>query len=153
MPLFGYAPTPTPTPSRSPEPSPSPTLVPESGEEPSGPPAPVVVAVSPHQDDEILSMGAAILDAVSAGSTVIVLLVSRGERSSVRTRQLPRHLGFVPSPHHFSALRDREFDCAVQVMGATPVIPPYEERLADGAATPELVARMIRAHVPRAPPP
>lgn len=92
-------------------------------------------------------MGPAILEAVAAGKTVAVLLVSRGETSSVRTRQLPKHLGFVPSPHHFSALRDREFDGAVRAMGATPVIAPYEERLADGTATPEAVTALIRAHV------
>lgn len=115
---------------------------------------PDLVAISPHQDDEVLSMGAAILEAVAAGQTVAVLLVSRGEasivrtRSSrVRTRQLPRRLGFVPSPHHFAALRDREFDGAVRAMGATPIVPPYEDRFADRAATPEAVAGLIRAHV------
>lgn len=108
---------------------------------------PDVVAISPHQDDEVLSMGPAILSAVAAGSTVAVLLVSRGESSSVRTRQLPKHLGFVPSPHHFSALRDREFDGAVRAMGATAIIAPYEDRLADGTATPEAVAELVRTHV------
>jgi LmbE family N-acetylglucosaminyl deacetylase len=112
------------------------------------------VAVSPHQDDEVLSMGAAILEAVAEGQVVAVLLVSRGEASIVRTRasrlrtrQLPRQLGFVPSPHHFSALRDREFDGAVRAMGATPIIPPYEDRLPDGRATPEEVAGLFRAYV------
>lgn len=90
-------------------------------------------------------MGPAILEAVAAGRSVAVLLVSRGEASTVRTRQLPRHLGFVPSPHHFSAMRDREFDGAVRAMGATPVIAPYEDRLGDGAATPEGVTRLVRA--------
>lgn len=114
---------------------------------PSVPVAPDVVAVAPHQDDEVLSMGPAILEAVSAGRVVTVLLISRGEASIVRSRDLPRKLGFVPSPHHFSALRDREFDGAVRAMGATPVIPPYEERLADSSATPEAVAELVRAHV------
>ncbi|MCK0112785.1 PIG-L family deacetylase [Ornithinimicrobium sp. F0845] len=117
---------------------------------------PDLVAVSPHQDDEVLSMGAAILEAVAAGQVVAVLLVSRGEASIVRTRgslgrlrrrQLPAHLGFVPSPHHFSALRDREFDGAVRAMGATPIIPPYEDRLPDGLATPDAVTALFRAHV------
>lgn len=112
-----------------------------------GPGVPDLVVISPHQDDEVLSMGPAILEAVAAGETVSVLLVSRGEGSSVRTRQLPKHLGFVPSPHHFSALRDREFDGAVRAMGATPVIAPYEDRLPDGAATPDSVAELIRTHV------
>lgn len=109
--------------------------------------APVLVAISPHQDDEVLTMGSAILDAVAAGSTVAVLLISRGESSIVRTRRLPESLGFVPSPHHFSAMRDREFDGAVRAMGATPIIAPYEDRLVDGAATSEAVAELIRAHV------
>lgn len=115
---------------------------------------PDLVAVSPHQDDEVLSMGAAILEAVAGGKVVAVLLVSRGEASIVRTRQswlrtrqLPRQLGFVPSPHHFSALRDREFDGAVRAMGATPIIPPYEDRLPDGRATPDAVAGLFRAQV------
>lgn len=92
-------------------------------------------------------MGPAILEAVSAGKVVAVLLISRGEASIVRTRDLPRKLGFVPSPHHFSAQRDREFDGAVRAMGATPIIAPYEERLGDSSATPEGVAELIRAHV------
>ncbi|WP_228266503.1 PIG-L deacetylase family protein [Ornithinimicrobium ciconiae] len=111
--------------------------------------SPDLVAIAPHQDDEVLSMGPAILEAVSAGMVVTVLLISRGEASIVRSRDLPRKLGFVPSPHHFSALRDREFDGAVRAMGATPVIPPYEERLADSSATPEAVAALIRGHVAR----
>lgn len=126
-----------------------------SGTPPVQPPVvPDLVAVSPHQDDEVLSMGAAILEAVAAGQVVAVLLVSRGEgsivrtrRSRVRMRQLPRQLGFVPSPHHFSALRDREFDGAVRAMGATPIIPAYEDRLPDGRATPDAVAELFRAHV------
>lgn len=105
-------------------------------------------------------MGAAILEAVAAGKTVAVLLVSRGEASIVRTRrsrwrlrrQLPRQLGFVPSPHHFSALRDREFDGAVRAMGATPIIPSYEDRLPDGRARPDQVAALFRAHVARGTP-
>lgn len=99
-------------------------------------------------------MGAAILEAVAAGKVVAVLLVSRGEGSIVRTRQsrlrrrqLPRRLGFVPSPEHFSALRDCEFDGAVRTMGATPIIPLYEDRLPDGLATPDAVEGLFRAHV------
>lgn len=65
----------------------------------------------------------------------------------MRTRQIPKHVGFVPSPHHFSALRDREFEGAVRAMGATPVIAPYEDRLGDGAATPRAVERLVRASV------
>lgn len=105
-----------------------------------------VLVVSPHQDDELLSMGSAIIEAVAAGREVSVLLVSRGEASSVRTRNLPVQLGFVPSPHHFSAMRDREFDGAVRAMGATPVIPPYEQRLPDGAASADEVKALVRAH-------
>lgn len=115
--------------------------------QPRDPDAPDLIVISPHQDDEVLSMGPAILEGVAAGKMVAVLLISRGDGSTVRTRLLPEHLGFVPSPHHFSALRDREFDGAVRAMGATPIIPPYEDRLADGAATPEAVAELIRTHV------
>lgn len=114
---------------------------------PLAPVIPDLVAVSPHQDDEVLSMGPAILEAVAAGKVVAVLLISRGEASIVRSRDLPRKLGFAPSPHHFSAMRDREFEGAVRAMGATPIIPPYEERLADSSATPERVSQLIRAHV------
>jgi LmbE family N-acetylglucosaminyl deacetylase len=109
--------------------------------------APDLLAVSPHQDDEVLTLGAGILEAVAAGKDVAVLLVSRGDASIVRTKRLPKQLGFVPSPHHFSAMRDREFDGAVRAMGATPIIAPYEERLPDGGATPEAVAALVRAHI------
>ncbi|WP_169448586.1 PIG-L deacetylase family protein [Ornithinimicrobium pekingense] len=107
-----------------------------------------LVAVAPHQDDEVLTLGPAILAAVAAGRSVTVLLVSRGEGSSVRTRQLPKQLGFVPSLHHFSAMRDREFDGAVRAMGATPLVLPYELRLPDGGATTEAVVDLVGTHVP-----
>lgn len=137
--------SPEPAPERTAEPAPERTAEPE----PVDHEGPDIVAISPHQDDETLTLGPAILDAVAAGKSVAVLLVSRGDASRVRVRQLPKHLGFTPSPHHFSAMRDREFDGAVTGLGATPIIAPYEQRLPDGGATVEAVTELIRAQVAR----
>jgi LmbE family N-acetylglucosaminyl deacetylase len=69
---------------------------------------------TPHQDDEVLSMGAAIKEHVQAGREVIVVLCTDGAASAVGSR--------YPSVEEFVAERDREFTTAVHRMGATPVI-------------------------------
>jgi LmbE family N-acetylglucosaminyl deacetylase len=75
---------------------------------------------SPHQDDEVLSMGASLKEHVQAGREVIVVLCTDGSGSTVGPR--------YPSIAEFVKERDREFTTAVHRMGATPVIPANRGR-------------------------
>lgn len=68
----------------------------------SGLPTAPAVFVSPHQDDELLSMGAAIMEHVALGRDVRVLLIGRGNKSAVRTSQaLFELIGYVPTEAEF----------------------------------------------------
>lgn len=79
----------------------------------------------PHQDDEVLSMGAAIKQHARAGRRCIVVLMTDGSNSGVKGR--------YPSEEEFVAERDREFNRAVKQMGAEPVI--RADRAEDGFLT------------------
>src|ERR1035437_1374650 len=99
----------------------------------SAPPARSLVAPSPnyayfftpHQDDETLSMGAAIKEHVAAGRKVYVVLLTDGGASAVCSTY-PTRAACVTE-------RDREFLAAVYSLGATPIIP--SDRMADGTLT------------------
>lgn len=111
--------------------------------------APVSVYVTPHQDDEVTSFGAAMLEEVAAGVQVIVLIVTRGESSGARTNPtLISRLGYTPTVEEFSAARDREFVEAVTRFGATPVVPPYTIRQSDGSASGPAIAALIKGLFP-----
>jgi LmbE family N-acetylglucosaminyl deacetylase len=79
-----------------------------------------------HADDETLSTGVAIANHVQAGNNVIVVLATDGINSSVRGAT-----GLTRT--QFSAARDREFEAAVRVLGATPYFSPF--RAEDGKLT------------------
>lgn len=83
------------------------------------------VFFTPHQDDETLFMGAAIVQHIRAGRKVYVVLLTDGGASAVSA--------LYPSRAVFVAERDREFTAAVRRMGAIPVIPP--DRAMDGQLT------------------
>lgn len=107
-----------------------------------------VLYLSPHQDDELLSMGAAIKDEVAQGREVQVVIVGRGNKSVVRTRDMPRLLGRTPSEWEFGRVRDAEFRWSVENLGATPVMPSYVDRLDERAFTARAVAAYVREFVP-----
>lgn len=110
-------------------------------------PAPAVF-VAAHQDDELLSMGAAILQHVAAGREVLVLVIGRGNKSVVRTRDMPGLLGYIPSEEEFGAVRDWEFEHAVVGLGAAPIVPAYSVRLDERAFSADDVAEVIAAYAP-----
>lgn len=90
----------------------------------------------PHQDDEILTTGAAILEDRKNGHDVKVAIMSRGEGSGTRTGpSLTGDLGYTPTEEEFSAARDREFVETVLRLGGTPIVPPWDDRFADGSGT------------------
>lgn len=114
------------------------------------PPVPAVF-VSPHQDDELLSMGAAIMEHVALGRNVKILLIGRGNKSAVRTSQALYnliHRDPPPSEREFGGVRDREFQWSVSNLGATRILPPWEDRLDEKAFTAAAVASIIRNYCP-----
>lgn len=81
---------------------------------------------SPHQDDEVLSFGAAITEHVRAGRQVIVVLMSDGGSSAACIPYWGSRAACV-------AGRDQEFINGVTALGGTPVISPTRE--VDGNVT------------------
>ncbi len=106
------------------------------------------VFVAAHQDDEVLTMGAAIRAHVAAGREVLVIVVGRGNKSVVRTRDLPRLLGYTPSETEFGASRDREFERSVIALGAYPIVPPWAVRLDEKAFAASAAVALLSDWVP-----
>ena len=109
------------------------------------------VFFSPHQDDEILSMGSALVEHVNAGRDTHVVLMGRGDGTVVRTRDMPPLLGYTPTPFHMGSVRDREFRCTVDRLGARAHVGPYEERLPEKGFTVQDCMDLVRAWVARFP--
>lgn len=98
-----------------------------------------VFFLSPHQDDESLTMGAAIREHVIAGRTVYVILLTDGGASGVCKTMF----GTTEQDRaDCVAERDREFWGAVSKMGAIPIIP--SDRMADGTLTAAYTTEIIR---------
>lgn len=95
------------------------------------------VFLSPHQDDESLTMGAAIREHVLAGRQVFVVLLTDGAGTGVC--QEPPYNGDLQL---CKAERDMEFSNAVVKMGAIPSIP--DDRMADGTLTGAYTAEIIK---------
>lgn len=103
----------------------------------------------PHQDDEIGTYGAAILEEVAAGKVVHLLLTTRGETSGARTNPtMATRIGYTPSEEEFSAKRDQEFVEAARRLGAVPIIPAYGVRTSDGGGSMEHVIGLIKSYYP-----
>ncbi len=104
-------------------------------------PRPPAIWFTPHQDDETLSMGAAIRLSVLGGRRNIVVLCTDGGASAV-ARQYPDRASFV-------AERDREFKAAVKALGARAVISP--RRVPDGTLTVKSATRIMRPYFAKHP--
>lgn len=91
------------------------------------------VFLVPHQDDEILAMGAYIRQHVEAGRETVVVMVTDGQASGARTK-LKSQKGCDLSESAFSKARDREFiDCMTRL--GVPEYNLYFENLLDGGLT------------------
>jgi LmbE family N-acetylglucosaminyl deacetylase len=82
-----------------------------------------VIAVTAHQDDDTLTLGPAIEQALAAGRYVIVVLATDGRSSGVKTK-----IGLDSVP--FSLARDAEFGAAMKAQGVNQV---YVEGMVDGS--------------------
>ena len=96
-----------------------------------------VVFFTPHQDDEVLSMGSAIREHVLAGRQVWVVLLTDGGASGACLTQYTTRAACV-------AERDKEFNAGVYNMGATPTI--RSDRMADGYLTSDYVKRVVEEY-------
>ena len=74
-----------------------------------------MLALVPHQDDELLIMGAALRNAIASGRGVQLVLFGLGDGTIVRTRDMPRLLGYEPTGAEIGAVRDREFTACAEV--------------------------------------
>lgn len=99
--------------------------------------------VVPHQDDEMLTLGAAIKADVAAGFAVDVILVTDGKEDPARTGLTAEFLGRIPDQREFSAARDREFEAGVRQLGGNPILPPFSERQPDGGSTVSGVMELV----------
>jgi|GEM_PF-1079799 len=103
-----------------------------------------ILYFSPHQDDELLSMGADICNSVLRGHNVHVILCTDGSKSSVKDRlsdgkSCPRHQGkheFALSDEEFIKTRDSEFFDSCRAMGVPKInIHITRRRGVDGELT------------------
>lgn len=107
-----------------------------------------VLYIVPHQDDEHLTLGAAMLADKAAGHDVYALLTNRGEASSVRSNATAAFLGYTPTLEEFTAARDREFTRSCELLGVTPIVPPYADRQPDGGSTVAGITALVQAASP-----
>ena len=104
--------------------------------------------IVPHQDDEHLTLGAAMLADKAAGRDVYALLTNRGEASAVRTGATATFLGYTPNFETFAAARDREFIRSCELLGVTPIVPPFADRQPDGGSTTAGITALVQAASP-----
>lgn len=98
----------------------------------------------PHQDDEILSMGAYILQHIEAGRDVKVVLMTDGQNSGVRNELIAD--GFELSHTAFAKARDREFlDCLTRLGVGLENI--YFEDFEDGTLTRNPVKEVMKTYI------
>ncbi len=108
-----------------------------------------MLALVPHQDDELLIMGPALRNAVVAGRGVQLVLFGLGDGTIVRTRDMPQLLGYEPTGAEIGRVRDREFvACAARLgLPAASVAmaePRQPERAFDHAVTRRAALAWIR---------
>lgn len=93
----------------------------------------VLVVLSPHPDDETLSFGVWIADAVTKGHRVIVVSLTDG-RSTGAIRTVSNRLGHTLTRDEIAAARARELQQAAAQLGVAPA-DVYRAQL-DGETTP-----------------
>lgn len=102
------------------------------------------VYLIPHQDDETLTCGAAILSEVQAGREVICMLATRGEKANNNMSSL---LGRPVTADEVQAARDKEFTEACRRLGATPILPA--DRMPDSGSTVAGIVALAKANIPQ----
>lgn len=119
-----------------------------------------VLAFVPHQDDELLTMGAAISQYAAAGYDVHVILCTDGASSYVRTllkngQSCDFHSGthsYTLSSGDFTAARDREFVDSCKALGIpTQNMHVASPRALDGSLTQDEAQAIVTSYLDRYP--
>jgi len=113
----------------------------------------------PHQDDEIVSFGTAILNHLFAGDDVHLVLCTDGAGSGVRAelngdrpcRVHNRTYRFGLSKQDFSLARNREFFWSAGCLGVPPDHIHLRQHIEDGCMTGEQAEAVIREFARRYP--
>lgn len=87
---------------------------------PAGGALPPVLALVPHQDDELLIMGPAVRRATRLGRSVRLVLLGLGDGTFVRTEIMPGLLGREPTGEEIGQVRDAEFRDSGRLLGVEP---------------------------------
>jgi LmbE family N-acetylglucosaminyl deacetylase len=105
-----------------------------------------VVVVSPHIDDAVLSLGAAISNAARDGARVTILTVLAGDPGSTEPAgEWDRECGF-PTAGEAATVRRAEDAAACAQLGATAVWLPYSDHQYErGASDDEIRAAVVEA--------
>ncbi|WP_335870586.1 PIG-L deacetylase family protein [Bacillus sp. 2205SS5-2] len=101
---------------------------------------------SPHADDEVLSLGSAILHQINQGNEVVVVLLSKGEASSSFTSINEKLVSTAKNPitrQEFGNARVKEFKNSVDELGIQ-LENTYTYDLPDGQITKEEVIKIIQ---------
>jgi len=110
-------------------------------------PAPRLMAVLAHPDDESLGVGGTLAKYASEGVDVFLLTATRGDSGRYRGLRLddPQH----PGPSALADIRETELRAAASVLGVREVsLLGYGDQRVDRANTREVVAR-IASHLRR----
>jgi len=111
-----------------------------------------VLALVPHQDDELLIMGAALRNAIASGRGVQLVLFGLGDGTIVRTRDMPRLLGYEPTGAEIGAVRDREFTACAERLGlSASAVAMAEPRQHEKVFDPAVTRRTIQSWLRRMP--
>jgi LmbE family N-acetylglucosaminyl deacetylase len=103
-----------------------------------------LVVVSPHLDDAVFSLGAAIARAVRTGATVTVLTVFAGDPdSNAPSAWWDRRAGFSTEGEAARARRDED-RTACGILGAHPVWLPFSDASYEPALDDEALGRAVR---------
>lgn len=120
--------------------------------QPASAPRSAIIMFSPHQDDELLTLGVYALRKLKEGQDVFVVLCTDGSRSSVRgalgNGKLCKKCGalheFDLSVEEFTAARDREFAESCAALGYLPSrVFFHPARAVDGSLSVEQAEAII----------
>ena len=98
------------------------------------------LVLSPHQDDELLTLGISAVRAMQKGYDTYIALITDGRASNVKKR-----LGM--DTEEFVAARDEEFRASCLAIGyqeSNILVREGDQRVSDGQLTPQTAAEQIR---------
>lgn len=105
-----------------------------------------VVVLSPHLDDGVLSLGAAIAESAGRADVEVVTVMAGDPRSDAAPGPWDRAAGFASAGEAAGARRAEDL-AACERIGARPLWLPFADEQYPVTAPPEEVWEVVRAHV------